>query len=149
MQERRPRFEPSAEQRERLAEGFFAAFEEGDFEALEALLAEDVELHGDGGGKVPAIKQPIFGRPKAAHAMRGWWRVGDLLDGIRLRRLTVNGQPGAALLDPDGRIVGVLSLDIVEGKVRAIRSVVNPEKIDHLGPTADTRELIRRIRQSR
>jgi len=149
VQERRPRFEPSAEQRERLAEGFFAAFEQGDFEALEALLAEDVELHGDGGGKVPAIKQPIFGRAKAAQAMRGWWRVGDLLGGIRLRRLTVNGQPGAALLDPDGRIVGVLSLDIAEGKVRTIRSVVNPEKIDHLGPIADTRELIRRIRQSR
>jgi RNA polymerase sigma-70 factor (ECF subfamily) len=149
VQERRPRFEPSAEQRERLAKGFFAAFEQGDFEALEVLLAEDVELHGDGGGRVPAIKQPIFGRAKAAQAMRGWWRVGDLLGGIRLRRLTVNGQPGAALLDPDGRIVGVLSLDIVEGKVRTIRSVVNPEKIDHLGPISDTRELIRRIRQSR
>jgi RNA polymerase sigma-70 factor (ECF subfamily) len=149
VQERRPRFEPSSEQRERLAEGFFAAFEQGDFEALEALLAEDVELHGDGGGKVPAIKQPIFGRVKAAQAMRGWWRVGDLLGGIRLRQLTVNGQPGAALLDPDDRIVGVLSLDIVEGKVTTIRSVVNPEKIDHLGPIADTRELIRRIRQSR
>jgi len=75
--------------------------------------------------------------------------VGDLLGGIRLRRLTVNGQPGAALLDADGRIVGVLSLDIVKGQVRTIRSVVNPEKIDHLGPIADTRELIRRIRQSR
>jgi len=149
VQERRPRFEPSAEQRERLAKGFFAAFEQGDFEALEALLAEDVELHGDGGGEVPAIKQPIFGRAKAAQAMRGWWRVGDLLGGIRLRRLRVNGQPGAALLGPDGRNVGVLSLDIVEGKVRTICSVVNPEKIDHLGPIADTRELIRQIRQSR
>jgi RNA polymerase sigma-70 factor (ECF subfamily) len=149
VQQRRPRFEPSAEQRERLAEGFFAAFEQGDFEALEALLAEDVELHGDGGGRVPAIKRPIFGQEEAAQALRGWWRVGDLLGGIRLRRLTVNGQPGAALLDPEDRIVAVLSLDIVEGKVTTIRSVVNPEKIGHLGPISDTRELIRRIRHSR
>ncbi|HLI59316.1 MAG TPA: RNA polymerase sigma-70 factor [Solirubrobacteraceae bacterium] len=149
VQERRPRFEPSAEQRERLAEGFFAAFEHGDFEALEALLAEDVELHGDGGGRVPAITRPIFGRAKAAQAMRGWWRVAELLGGMRLRRLTVNGQPGAALLDPDDRIAGVLSLDIVDGRVTTIRSVVNPEKIDHLGAVADTRELIRRIRESR
>jgi RNA polymerase sigma-70 factor (ECF subfamily) len=149
LQEGRPRFDPSTEQRERLAEGFLAAFEQGDFDALEALLAEDVELHGDGGGKVPAIKKPIFGRAKTVQALRGWWRVGDLLGGIRLRRLTVNGQPGAALLDADRRIVGVLSLDVVQGKVQTIRSVVNPEKIDHLGPTADTGELIRRIRQSR
>lgn len=73
----------------------------------------------------------------------------DLRGRIRLRRLAVNGQPGAALLDPDRRIVAVLSLDTVEGKVRTIRSVVNPDKIDHLGAISDTRELIRRIRQSR
>ena len=71
------------------------------------------------------------------------------MGGIRLRRLKVNGQPGAALLDPDGRTVGVLSVDIVEGKVQTLRSVVNPEKIDHLGPVGDTRELIRRMRQAR
>jgi RNA polymerase sigma-70 factor (TIGR02957 family) len=149
VQERRPRFEPSAEQRKRLADSFFAAFEQGDFEALETLLAEDVELHGDGGGKVPAIKQPILGHTRAAQAMRGWWRVGERLGGIRLRQLTVNGQPGGALLAPDGTIVTVISLDIAAGKIQTIRSIINPDKLDHLGPTADTRELIRRIRQPR
>ena len=148
VQERRPRFEPSAEQRERLAEGFFAAFEQGDFEALEALLAEDVELHGDGGGKVPALARSLHGRDRVARTLGAWLRQGARIAGA-LRPVEVNGQPGAALLGPDGRIVGVLSLDIVEGKVRTICSVVNPEKIDHLGPIADTRELIRRIRQSR
>ena len=150
VQDGQPRFDPSAEERERLAASFFAAAEEGDLEALEALLAEDVELHGDGGGLAPAIRHPVFGRAKVAQMLRSWWRLGfQKIGGVELRRVLVNGQPGAEYLDSDGSLIGVMSLDIAGGKVQAIRSIVNPEKLDHLGPVADAKELFARIRESR
>ena len=147
VQEGRPRFEPSAELQERLADSFFAAAENGEFEALEALLAEDVELHGDGGGLAPAIKRPAFGRVKVAQMLRNWWRISVRI-GIELRRVNVNGQPGAEFLDPDGRLIGVLTLDIADGQIQAIRSIVNPEKLGHLGQVGDANALIARMRQS-
>ena len=147
VQEGRPRFEPSAELRERLADGFFAAAEQGEFEKLEALLAEDVELHGDGGGRAPAIKRPVFGRVRVAQMLGNWWRLTTRVAGIQLRRVSVNGQPGAEFLDPEGRLIGVLGLDIADGEIRAIRSIVNPEKLRHLGQVGDANALIARIRE--
>jgi RNA polymerase sigma-70 factor (TIGR02957 family) len=149
VQEGRPRFEPSAELRERLAESFFAAAEDGDLGALEALLAEDVELHGDGGGRAPAIKRPAFGRVRVAQMIGNWWRISVHVAGLELRRVNVNGQPGVEFLDPDGKLIGVLALDIAEGQITAIRSIVNPEKLGHLGPVGDASELIARIREQR
>jgi RNA polymerase sigma-70 factor (ECF subfamily) len=147
VQEGRPRFEPSAELRERLADSFFAAAEQGEFEKLEALLAEDVELHGDGGGRAPAIKRPVFGRVRVAQMLGNWWRLTTRVAGIQLRRVSVNGQPGAEFLDPEGRLIGVLGLDIADGEIRAIRSIVNPEKLRHLGQVGDANALIARIRE--
>jgi RNA polymerase sigma-70 factor (ECF subfamily) len=150
VQEGRPRFDPSAEEREKLAESFFAAAERGDFEELEALLAEDVELHGDGGGLAPAIKQPVFGRARVAQMLGNWLRLGfERIGGVELRPTVLNGQPGAEYADSDGKLIGVMSLDIADGKVQAIRSIVNPEKLGHLGTVADVQELLRRIRESR
>jgi RNA polymerase sigma-70 factor (TIGR02957 family) len=148
VQEGRPRFDPSAERREELAASFFAAAENGDFEALEALLAEDVELHGDGGGVAPAIRHPVFGRARAVQMLSNWGRLAERIGGLRLRRVVVNGQPGAEFLDPDGKLINVMSLDISDGKIQTIRSIVNPEKLGHLGPLADTQELLARIRES-
>jgi RNA polymerase sigma factor (sigma-70 family) len=144
-----PRFDPSAEQREELASSFFAAVENGDFESLEALLAEDIELHGDGGGVAPAIRHPVFGRAKAAQMFRNWWLLGERIGGVELRRVVVNGQPGAEFLDIEGNLISVLSLDIADGRIQAIRSIVNPQKLGHLGPVADSKELFRRIGESR
>jgi RNA polymerase sigma-70 factor (TIGR02957 family) len=149
VQDGRPRFEPSAEERERLAAGFFAAVEDGDFEALEGLLAEDVELHGDGGGVAPAIRHPVFGRARTVQLLGNWGRIAERIGGIRIRRVVINGQPGAEFLDANGKLINVLALDIAEGKIRTIRSVVNPEKLAHLGPLADTEELFARLRESR
>ncbi|HEX5893995.1 MAG TPA: RNA polymerase sigma-70 factor [Solirubrobacterales bacterium] len=148
VQEGRPRFEPSAELRERLAESFFAAAEGGEFEKLEALLAEDVELHGDGGGLVPAIKRPVLGRVRVAQMLGNWWRL-SIRAGATVRRVIVNGQPGAAYVDSDGKLLGVISLDIADGQVRAIHSIVNPEKLGHLGEVGDANELVARIRDWR
>jgi RNA polymerase sigma-70 factor (TIGR02957 family) len=150
VQDGTPRFDPSPDQRDRLADSFFAAAESGDFDALEALLAEDVELHGDGGGLAPAIRHPVFGRARVAQMLRNWWRLGlGKIGGIELRRIQVNGQPGVEYLDAEGKLIGVMSLDIAEGRIQAIRSIVNPEKLSHLGTVADAEELFARIRESR
>ena len=141
VQERRPRFEASRERREVLARRFFAAAVDGELEALEELLADDVVLHGDGGGKAPALAHPVHGRAKVARTLLAWFRAGARIGGVSLQAAEVNGQPGALLLDPEGRLVTVLSVDVADGQVQAIRSIVNPDKLRHLGPTANLGEL--------
>jgi RNA polymerase sigma-70 factor (TIGR02957 family) len=143
VEERRVRFDASREQREQLADRFFAATQEGDLPALEALLAEDVELHGDGGGKVPALAQALFGRSRVARTLRNWARTGSRLGGWRVRRVDVNGQPGAMLLDGEGRLFAVMSVDVADGQIQGIRSIVNPDKLGHLGEVADMGALLR------
>jgi RNA polymerase sigma-70 factor (ECF subfamily) len=146
VEERRGRFEASSEQHEQLADRFFAAAAEGDLDGLEALLAEDVELHGDGGGKVPALARALFGRERVAKTLRNWMRTGQRIVGIQMRRVDVNGQPGAMLLDPEGHLFGVMALDIADGQIQGIRSIVNPDKLGHLGEVADTNALLKRAR---
>jgi RNA polymerase sigma-70 factor (ECF subfamily) len=143
----RVRYDASREQREQLADRFFAAARDGDLPALEALLAEDVELHGDGGGKVPALARALYGRDRVARVLRNWWRTGLAIAGVELVRVEVNGQPGAKMMDPNGHVFGVMGLDIADGKVQGIRSIVNPEKLEHLGPVADMGALVRSLRR--
>jgi RNA polymerase sigma-70 factor (ECF subfamily) len=142
VQEGRPRFEASRERREVLARRFFAAAVDGELEALEELLAHDVVLHGDGGGKAPALAHPVHGRAKVARTLLAWFRAAARIGGVSLQAAEVNGQPGALLLDPEGRLVTVLSVDVADGQVQAIRSIVNPDKLRHLGPTADLGRLL-------
>jgi RNA polymerase sigma-70 factor (TIGR02957 family) len=140
VQEGRPRFEASRERREVLARRFFAAAVDGELEALEELLADDVVLHGDGGGKAPALAHPVHGRAKVARTLLAWFRAAARIGGVSLQAAEVNGQPGVLLLDPEGRLVTVLSVDVADGQVQAIRSIVNPDKLRHLGPTANLGE---------
>jgi RNA polymerase sigma-70 factor (TIGR02957 family) len=142
MQEGRPRFDASSEQRERLAAKFFAAAESGDLQGLEAMLARDVELHGDGGGKAPALARMIHGRPRVVRTLRAWWKLGDRFGGVRMERTELNGQPGALVRDPAGKLLNAMVLDIAHGEIVAVRSVVNPDKLGHLGPIADLQGLI-------
>ncbi|HTU87307.1 MAG TPA: RNA polymerase sigma-70 factor [Solirubrobacteraceae bacterium] len=144
VQERRPRFESSREQQDALATRFFAAAEQGDLEGLEELLAHDVVLHGDGGGKAPAIKRALHGRAKVARSLIAGLRAGLRLGGFTLRRDEINGQPGALFLDAEGRLGGVMILDVAEGQIQAVNAIVNPDKLRHLGPVADLRALRRR-----
>jgi RNA polymerase sigma-70 factor (TIGR02957 family) len=142
VEERRPRYEPSAELRDELARRFIAAARNGEVEELESLLAEDVELHGDGGGQVPAIARPLQGRSRVAKALSVWARLARGLWEIRF--VEVNGQPGALAVDSEGRVLGVLALEIVDGRIQSVSSVVNPDKLRHLGPLGDVRALLRR-----
>ena len=139
----RPRFESSREQRDELARRFFAAATQGDLAGLEALLAHDVVLTGDGGGKVPALGHPVAGRTRVAQTLMSWMRLGSRIPGVSMREVEVNGMPGALLLDPEGRLVGVWELEIGGGEIRGVNSVVNPDKLAHLGPLADMRALLR------
>src|ERR671915_495514 len=142
VEERRPRFEASREQREELATRFFAAAEEGDLEGLEELLAHDVVLRGDGGGKAPALARAIHGRARAARTLIAGLRALSRF-GITSRREEVNGQPGALFFDREGRLISVMSLDIAEGQIQSVNSIINPDKLHHLGPLADLDALLR------
>jgi RNA polymerase sigma-70 factor (TIGR02957 family) len=142
VDERRPRFEASRERRDELAERFFAATEEGDLGALEALLADDVVLHGDGGGKAPALARALHGRDRVLRTFTAWARAGERFGGFTIRRAEVNGQPGAMVLDRQGKLINVMALDVADGEIRAISSIVNPDKLRHLGPTADLQALL-------
>lgn len=143
VEERRPRFEASREQREQLATRFFAAAEQGDLQALEELLAQDVVLHSDGGGKVPSIKHAIHGRSKVARVLITGMRAGTR-GGFSTRAVQVNGEPGALFLDPQDRLAGVMTIDAADGQIQTINTIVNPDKLQHLGPLADLRALRRR-----
>ena len=78
-----------------------------------------------------------------AKALAGWARIGAR-GGFDFRPVEVNGQPGALILDSEGRIIGVLALEIVDGRIQSINSVVNPDKLRHVGPLADVRAFLRR-----
>jgi RNA polymerase sigma-70 factor (TIGR02957 family) len=142
VEKRRPRFEASREQREELATRFFAAAEEGDLEGLEELLAHDVVLRGDGGGKAPALARALHGRARTARTLIAGLRALTRF-GITRRREEVNGQPGALFFDREGRLIAVMSLDVAEGQIQGVSSIVNPDKLRHLGPLADLDALLR------
>ncbi|HCU50495.1 MAG TPA: RNA polymerase subunit sigma-24 [Micromonosporaceae bacterium] len=147
VQERRPRYYASRRQRDELAARFFAAAEQGDLQALEALLAHDVALHGDGGGKVPALARPVIGRERVARTLvAGISALARL--GARMQVTEVNGQPGAMAFDSQDRLVGVMGLDIADGQIQTIHSIVNPDKLRHLGQVSDLGTLLRTGRRS-
>jgi RNA polymerase sigma-70 factor (TIGR02957 family) len=144
VNERRPRYEASREQAEELATRFFAAAQEGDLAALEALLADDVVLHGDGGGKAPAITRPLHGRTRVARTLAAGLRAASTrIAGLTLRRAEVNGQPGALFLGEDGTVFGVLIIDVADGQIQGVSAIANPDKLGHLGPVGDLRALLR------
>jgi RNA polymerase sigma factor (sigma-70 family) len=125
---------------EELARRFFDAAEGGDMDALLAMLAPDVVFHGDGGGKAQALGKPLAGRERVLRLLGGLFRRGRSI-GAFLMPAWVNGQPGAVTYDAERRVVNVFVLDIADGMVQAIGSVVNPDKLGHLGPVSDLARL--------
>jgi len=144
--QRRPRFHTTREQRDKLARRFFAAAEHGDLAGLEAVLAHDVVLTGDGGGKVPALARSLRGRDRVARTLLNWVRLGARIPGAALRPVQVNGTPGALLLDGQGRLIGVWALDIAQGQIQTVSAIVNPDKLAHLGPVADAADIASLLR---
>jgi RNA polymerase sigma-70 factor (ECF subfamily) len=145
VEQGRPRFQSSREQREQLARRFFAAAQGGDLAGLEALLAQDVVLTGDGGGKVPALARSLQGRNRVARTLLNWVKLGTRIPGASLEPAEVNGGSGALLLDGERRLIGVWALEIAGDQIQRVSSVVNPDKLAHLGPVADVEMLLRSL----
>jgi RNA polymerase sigma-70 factor (ECF subfamily) len=142
VEQRRPRFQTSPEQRGELARRFFAAAQAGDLVGLEALLADDVVLTGDGGGKVPALARSLRGRSRVARTLLDWLRRFGRIPSASMRPVQVNAGPGALLLDGQDRLIGVCALDITGEEIQGIRLIVNPDKLAHLGPIGDFNALL-------
>ena len=144
----RPRFEADRRERDALAGRFFDAFRTGDLDELRDLLADDVQMVSDGGGKAPQLPRPIVGVDNVARVIAA---VGAPFAGIgvTVRRHDVNGQPGALFRDRDDRVFNAMALDILDGQIQAIRLVANPDKLRHLGPVADIWSVSREFNQAR
>jgi RNA polymerase sigma-70 factor (ECF subfamily) len=126
-----PRFTADPAHRDELARLFLAAATNGDIAQLEKLLSADVVYDGDGGGKVPALARPVTGRTRVARLVVGLTRAAASR-GLQLVPVPINGGPGLLAVDAAGTVVGVLALHVSDGQVRAIRAIVNPDKLTHL-----------------
>jgi RNA polymerase sigma-70 factor, ECF subfamily len=133
VQARKPRFEASRRKRQELARRFFEAVEADDAQGLVRLLAADVVVYGDGGGKAPASLRPVYGRERVVQLFGEF--TPFFFQRLRVRSIRsaeVNGQPGALYLDADGHPVAVVSLDIADDLVQTVRAITNPDKLRHL-----------------
>ncbi len=144
----RPRFEADRRERDQLAARFFGALREGDVEGLRELLAADVQLVGDGGGKAPTLARSITGAEKVARLLASIFPWLVRID-VTLEPREVNGQPGAIFRDRDGKVLFTLALDVLDGQIQMIRSVINPDKLGHVGPVADAWAVAREVNQAR
>jgi RNA polymerase sigma-70 factor (ECF subfamily) len=144
----RPRFEADRGEREKLAARFFGALREGDVDGLQDLLAADVQLAGDSGGKAPALARSVIGAQKVARVLASVFPWLVRVD-VTLEPREVNGQPGAIFRDRDSKVLLTLTLDVLDGQIQMIRSVSNPDKLGHVGPVADAWAISREVNQAR
>ncbi|MFD3469464.1 RNA polymerase sigma-70 factor [Streptomyces sp. NPDC058682] len=143
-----PRFQADREERRELATRFLDAMKDGDVGGLQQLLAADVQLVGDGGGKAPQLARAITGAENVARLLASVFPQ-LLRIGVTSEPHDVNGEPGAIVRTPDGKVLHVLAFEMLDGRIRTIRSVVNPDKLAHLGPVADAWAIDREIRETR
>ena len=137
VEAKKPRFEASRKRREELARRFFEAVVNGDATGLLDLLAADVVVYADGGGKGPAFPRPVHGRDRVARVLLGTADGGRRLGVIGMRTVAINGQPGALFLDAEGRPIAVVTVDVADDLVQTVRAISNPEKLRHLGSFVD------------
>src|SRR3954465_1054831 len=131
----RPRFDADPAERRTLAARFLAAARDGDLDGLVALLAPDAALVGAGGGPPRSIPHPMVGAPAIARAIAQFYGQVDTL-GVTLEPVWVNGQPGFRTVDAEGLLVNIVAFDMLDGQIQVIRSMLNPDKLGHLGPTS-------------
>ncbi|MBO1336993.1 RNA polymerase sigma-70 factor [Streptomyces sp. VRA16 Mangrove soil] len=149
MHDGRPRFEADRAERDELARRFFDALSQGDVGGLQNLLAADVQLVGDGGGKAPQLARIVAGAANVARLLAAVHPLKARV-GVTCEPREVNGQPGALFRDRDGRVLQVLALGVdADGRIAAIHSVLNPDKLGHLGPVADAWSLDTQLRALR
>ena len=144
----RPRFEADRREREELAARFFDALRDGDIDALRELLAPDVQMIGDGGGKAPQWAKGVIGAENVARVIvamiSSFGRIGVVAEPHE-----VNGQPGAIFRDRDNKVLNTWTLDVLGGRIQTIRTVLNPDKLGHVGPVADAWAILREANRVR
>jgi RNA polymerase sigma-70 factor (TIGR02957 family) len=148
MEAGRPRFAAVREEQEELASRFFDALREGDLAGLQELLAADVSLVGDGGGKAPQLARAVSGAENVARLLASAFRRMARVD-VTFEPHEVNRQPGAIFRDRDGKVLHTLVLDVLDGQIQTIRSVINPDKLGHVGQPADAWAIDREVRRAR
>jgi RNA polymerase sigma-70 factor, ECF subfamily len=132
----RHRFDPDPGEGRALARRFLEAARKGDMDGLVAMLARDAVLVGDGGGKARSIPKPMVGGPQVARALASFYSIADKA-GVTLHPAIVNGQPGFRSLAPDGRLLNVVQVDVAGGAIQRVHSMLNPDKLGHLGLVSD------------
>jgi len=143
-----PRFEADRRERAELATRFFDALQQGDVDGLRELLAADVQLVGDGGGKAPQWPRPVIGAGNVARLLA--LVFPSLIEiGLVVERRELNGQPGAIFRDRDHNVVSTCTLDLLGGQIQAIRTVQNPDKLAHVGPVGDPWAFARQVNERR
>jgi RNA polymerase sigma-70 factor, ECF subfamily len=135
---RHQRFPADATRGRELTRQFVVACGTGDVDGLLALLAEDVVVWTDGGGKVRAALRPVTGPHRAARFLLSVAR--RVADGVSIRELVLNGQPGVVFEEADGRVILALTVDVLDDLIVDVRVVTNPDKLVALQP--DHRPLI-------
>jgi RNA polymerase sigma-70 factor, ECF subfamily len=135
LEDEQPRYDADPLQSAALAERFLAAARDGDLDGLVELLTADAVLVGDGGGRARAIARPLVGAAAVARAIVAFVAQMRRAD-VRIEPVWVNGDPGYRAFDADGRIVNVAAFELTEGGIGAIYSLVNPDKLAHLGETS-------------
>lgn len=128
----RRRFDIDSSSQRELSTSFIAALEDGNVDRLVELLAPDVVFTGDGGGKGRGLPRPVYGRDAVARLLQAFAAQGRRL-GARMQQTVVNGQPGTLNFDPEGQLINVFVFDIADRQVQAVRSIINPDKLQHLG----------------
>ena len=148
MQAGRPRFEADRRERQELATRFFDALRDGDVGGLQDLLAADVQLVGDGGGKAPQLAKAVMGAQNVARVLGSVypWLIRI---GVSFEPHEVNGQPGAIFRDRDGKILHTMVIEVLDGQIQTVRGVNNPDKLAHLGPVADAWAVDHELKQAR
>jgi RNA polymerase sigma-70 factor, ECF subfamily len=148
MEAGRPRFDADRREREELATRFFDAIREGDVEGLRELLAADVQLVSDSGGKAPQWGKGAFGADNVARLLGAFLPWLDDID-VTIERHELNGQPGAIFRDREGLVLNTWTVDVLDGRIQAIRTVLNPEKLGHVGPVADAYAVLHEASEAR
>jgi RNA polymerase sigma factor (sigma-70 family) len=139
VQDKRPRFQVDQAEANRIARAFFVASRDGDAVALAAMLAEDVTIHADGGGRVTAFRNVIHGIDRVLRLFVGVARKAHLRPTL-LRAVTIDGLPGLVSIDR-GQLLQTTALEIRDGKISAIYIVRNPDKLRHVASMLGAEKL--------
>ncbi|MFG2337442.1 RNA polymerase sigma-70 factor [Streptomyces yangpuensis] len=148
MEAGRPRFAADRQERRELATRFFDALRDGDVGGLQDLLAADVQLVGDAGGNAPQLAKAVMGAANVARLLAAVYPWLARID-VTCERHDINGEPGAIFRDRDGKVLHLMALDVLDGRIRTIRGLSNPEKLTHVGPVADAWAVTRELKEAR